>query len=149
MYRHVIGLNASKESSMNDAVQSMGEHLSKIGNFMPFLFVFFIYLLVIRPQQKKEKKRQAMIAGLKKGDVVMTSSGIKGFVEKVLDQEVHISISSGVVVSFAKNCISHIVDHAKVDQEIKPSSTSSSQSAKKKGTTNKKKILSPPSKSPS
>ena len=102
---------------MNNTAQNMGTHLSKIGNFMPFLFVFFLYLLVIRPQQKKEKKRQEMIAGLKKGDVVLTSSGIKGVVEKVEEQEIFVSIAKGTSVSFAKNAITCVVGHRKLDQD--------------------------------
>ena len=105
---------------MNSAVQNMGHHLSKLGNFMPFLFVFFLYLLVIRPQQKKEKKRQEMIANLKKGDIVLTSAGIKGAVERVSDNDILIAIAEGTSVSFAKNAIAHIVDRHKVDRDVSP-----------------------------
>jgi len=52
--------------------------------FMPLIMMFVIfYLLLIRPQQKKEKMRQAMINALKKGDKVTTSGGILGVVASV------------------------------------------------------------------
>ncbi|HNV85959.1 MAG TPA: preprotein translocase subunit YajC [Candidatus Omnitrophota bacterium] len=49
--------------------------------FLPLILMLGIfYFLLIRPQQKKEKARLAMIEGLKKGDRVVTSGGIVGTV---------------------------------------------------------------------
>ncbi|MBU0651133.1 preprotein translocase subunit YajC [bacterium] len=47
--------------------------------WMPFILAFgVLYFLLIRPQQQKQKQLQAMLASLKKGDKVITSSGIIG-----------------------------------------------------------------------
>jgi preprotein translocase subunit YajC len=134
---------------MNDTVQNVGQHLSKLGNFMPFLFVFFLYLLVIRPQQKKEKKRREVIANLKKGDVVLTNSGIKGVVEKVSDNDIIIGIAKGVGVSFLKNTIACVVEQHK--EENKESVTvaprhSAAHYRKKKTSAQRKKKPSQPTK---
>ena len=55
--------------------------------FFPFLmllfFFLFVYFMTIRPQQKRKKEHDALVAALKKGDEVMTSSGIVGKIENV------------------------------------------------------------------
>lgn len=62
--------------------------------FMPIILMFAIfYFLLIRPQQKKAKELQAMIAGLKKGDKVITTGGILGVISSI--QEDYIVLSVG------------------------------------------------------
>ena len=54
--------------------------------FMPIILMFVIfYFLLIRPQQKKQKESQAMIANLKKGDKVVTTGGILGTISSLQD----------------------------------------------------------------
>jgi len=54
--------------------------------FLPLIFIFVIfYLLLIRPQQTKQKKWQEMLGTLKSGDKVVTSGGIKGTIIAVKD----------------------------------------------------------------
>jgi preprotein translocase subunit YajC len=51
---------------------------------LPFLFMGVIfYFLLIRPQQKRQKQHQQLLAGLKTGDRVVTSSGIHGLISNV------------------------------------------------------------------
>ena len=112
---------------MRNTVHNIGNHLSKIGNFMPFLFVCVLYFFVIRPQQKKEKKRNEMIAALKKGDAVLTSSGIKGIVEKVEGDDVLIIIAQDVgkdmhmTVTFARSAIAGILKNDNMPHRRDPS----------------------------
>lgn len=82
-----------------------------IAQFAPFLVVLFIfYFLIIRPQQQKAAQIQKMLAGLKKGDVVTTTSGIIGKVQKVSDKnEVILEIADNVDVKFAKDAIVDVV----------------------------------------
>ena len=56
-------------------------------SFVPILLIFVImYLLMIRPQQKKVKEHKAMVEALRRGDQVVTSGGLIGKVTKVDDQ---------------------------------------------------------------
>ena len=81
-------------------------------NFL--LIIFFIammYFLFIRPQQKRAKQHQALINSLKKGDKVVTNSGIVGTVAKLSgDQEIVLEISDGVFVKFVKSTVAHVVN---------------------------------------
>jgi preprotein translocase subunit YajC len=62
---------------------------SSIGLFLPIiLMVGIMYLLMIRPQQTRQKKWQAMLEQLKAGDKVVTSGGIKGAILSLKDDGV-------------------------------------------------------------
>ena len=75
-----------------------------IGQFIPLILIFVIfYFFLIRPQQKKVKDHKAMVEALKRGDKVITSGGIVGTVERVIDNEkVEVKISENVIVEIVR-----------------------------------------------
>ena len=78
---------------------------SGIGQFIPLILIFVIfYFFLIRPQQKKVKEHKAMVESLKRGDKVVTSGGIVGTVERIIDNEkVEINISENVNVEIVRS----------------------------------------------
>ncbi len=76
-----------------------------IGQFIPLILIFVIfYFFLIRPQQKKVKAHKAMVETLKRGDKVVTSGGIVGTVERVIDNEkVEVEISENVNVEIIRS----------------------------------------------
>ena len=57
------------------------------GQFIPLILIFVIfYFFLIRPQQKKVKEHKAMVENLKKGDKVVTSGGITGTIQRIIDK---------------------------------------------------------------
>jgi len=76
-----------------------------IGQFIPLILIFVIfYFFLIRPQQKKVKEHKKMVENLKRGDKVVTSGGIVGTVERVIDNEkVEVSISENVNVEIVRS----------------------------------------------
>ena len=82
--------------------------------FFPLLLIFVIfYFLMIRPQQRRVKEHQATIAGVKKGDDVITGGGIRGRVTKVMDEDVEVEIGPNNRVRIVKATLSHVVTAAK------------------------------------
>ena len=71
------------------------------------LFVLF-YFMLIRPQQKRMKEHQAMIASVKRGDTVVLPSGVIGKVVRVEDAEVGVEIAQGVTVKVVKAMITEV-----------------------------------------
>jgi len=63
--------------------------------FMLIIMIAFMYLLIIRPQQKQKKEQQARMDALKKGDQVITAGGIHGLVHHVSDTTVTLKLSEG------------------------------------------------------
>jgi len=61
---------------------------SGIGQFIPLILIFVIfYFFLIRPQQKKIKDHKQMVESLKRGDQVITSGGIIGTVDRIMDND--------------------------------------------------------------
>ena len=75
-----------------------------IGQFIPLILIFVIfYFFLIRPQQKKVKDHKLMVDNLKRGDKVVTSGGIVGTIERIVDGEkVEVLISDNVRVEIVK-----------------------------------------------
>ena len=78
---------------------------SGIGQLIPLILIFVIfYFFLIRPQQKKVKEHKLMVENLKRGDKVVTSGGIVGSIERVIDNDkVEVSISENVTVEVIKS----------------------------------------------
>ena len=75
-----------------------------IGQFIPLILIFVIfYFFLIRPQQKKVKEHKLMVEGLKRGDKVITTGGIVGTVERIIDNEkIEVNISENVNVEIVR-----------------------------------------------
>lgn len=81
-----------------------------IEQFIPLILIFAImYFLLIRPQQKKVKEHQAMVAAIRRGDVVVTQGGLIGKVTKVKeDNEVEVEVADGVKVRVVQGTIADV-----------------------------------------
>jgi preprotein translocase subunit YajC len=64
-----------------------------------------MYLLVMRPQMKKQKETQRMLSELKKGDDVVTTGGIIGRISGITDDIVTVQIQEGVRVRILRSAI--------------------------------------------
>jgi preprotein translocase subunit YajC len=81
-------------------------------SIIPLILIFAImYFLLIRPQQKKLKQHQAMVAALRRGDQVVTQGGLIGKVTKVKDDgEIEVEIATGVNVRVVRSTIATVVN---------------------------------------
>jgi len=88
---------------------------SGFAQFIPLILIFVIfYFFLIRPQQKKVKDHKVMVAGLKRGDEIITAGGVVGKIEKVLeDDKVDILISDNVSVQVVKSTIQGLLNYPK------------------------------------
>ena len=93
--------------------------MGDITQILPFILIFAImYFLLIRPQQKKVKEHKAMVEGLKRGDKVITSGGITGTVERLIDNDkIEVEIADNVKVEIVK--ATGIQGLLNVSQEVK------------------------------
>ena len=84
---------------------------SGFAQFIPLILIFVIfYFFLIRPQQKKIKEHKSMVSSLKRGDEVVTSGGIIGKIERVLDDDkVDILISENVIVQVVKSTVQSLL----------------------------------------
>jgi len=83
---------------------------SPISMLLPLVGMLAIfYFLLIRPQQKRQKELQKMISALKKGDRVVTASGMYGSIAGLRDDVVVVEIADGVKVEMLRNAVTGVV----------------------------------------
>ena len=76
---------------------------------LPFVLIFVImYFLIIRPQRTQLKKRQEMLAAVRRGDTVVTGGGLIGKVTKVDENEVEIDLGGGTKVTALRSTLSDV-----------------------------------------
>ena len=81
-----------------------------LSSLVPLVLLFGIfYFLIIRPQQQRMKAHQAMVAGVKRGDTVVTAGGLIGKVSKVKDDgELMVEIADNVQVRVLKSTLTEV-----------------------------------------
>lgn len=81
-------------------------------SLLPIVLIFGVfYFLLLRPQQKKMKTHQQLLANLKKGDRVTTSGGIIGVVQKTTDTEVVLDVGDNVRLTFLKQMVTDVMNN--------------------------------------
>jgi preprotein translocase subunit YajC len=87
---------------------------------LPLILIFAIfYFLLIRPQQKKMKEHREMLAGLKRGDRVITGGGIVGTIARVRDDsdEMDVEIAQGVKITVVRGTIASLLKPTAANDE--------------------------------
>ena len=84
----------------------MNEIIAKYGTFiMLAVWVVIIYLFMILPNKKKQKKQKEMMSDLKAGDTIVTIGGIKGVISTLEESFVVIRIDKGVHMTIRRTAI--------------------------------------------
>ena len=77
--------------------------------FLPLIIIAVLfYFLLIRPQQKKQKEHEKLVAGVKTGDKVVTAGGIHGIVANVKDSTFLVKVADNVKIEFDKGSIASV-----------------------------------------
>ncbi|MCL2764601.1 MAG: preprotein translocase subunit YajC [Treponema sp.] len=93
--------------------------------FIPFVAVILIfYLLIIRPQSKKRKETEKMIAALKKGDRIVTIGGLYGTIQSIKETTVIVKADDNVKLEFLRSAISSVIAPSKEEKEDTSESSS-------------------------
>ena len=87
-----------------------------IVQFIPLILIFVIfYFFLIRPQQKRVKDHKAMVESLKRGDEIITSGGIIGIIDRVMeDDRIEVNIGDNVKVQIIKSTITSLLKKEEV-----------------------------------
>ena len=87
-----------------------------IAQFIPLILIFVIfYFFLIRPQQKRVKEHKAMVQSLKRGDEIITSGGIIGTIDRVMeDDRIEVIIGENIKVQVIKTTITSLLKKEEV-----------------------------------
>lgn len=111
MFRSIIAMAPAQQG------QGGGEIYSTLIMFALIIGIF--YLMIIRPQQKRAKEREALLGQIKKGDKVITAGGIHGEIIAVEDKTVLLEIADKVKVKVERNSISVVNKQGEVESLTK------------------------------
>ena len=86
-----------------------GAGANSITMLLPLLLIPVLYLMVFRPQQKRQKEWQTMLTALKTGDRITTSGGIRGVILNIKDDAIVIRVApDNIKLEVAKNAIASV-----------------------------------------
>ena len=106
---HVTDLLLFAQAAASSPAAPGGGAPNPITGLLPFVFIFVIfYFLLIRPQTKKQKEHQQLVASLQTGDDVITNAGIHGVITNVKEKTVIVRIADNVKVEFDRAAISTV-----------------------------------------
>ena len=78
--------------------------------FVPFILIFIImYFLLLRPQMRRQKEQQRLVAALKTGDRVVTNAGIHGLISNVKETTVMVKVADNVKIEMEKSAITNVL----------------------------------------
>jgi len=94
--------------------QSRGPNL--LTALFPFILVLIIFwLIIVLPQQRRQKKHMQMVESLKPGDRIITSGGIFGTVMGVYPDRIELKIAANVKIDITKNAVAVILERQKTE----------------------------------
>jgi len=76
--------------------------------FYGVIMLAFFYFMILRPQQRRAREQAARIGSIKRGDIVVLSSGLIGRVTRVEEQELGVEIAPNVTVKVVKTLVSEV-----------------------------------------
>ena len=86
--------------------ETEGEGIGTWGMVIFLVLIFgMFYLLIIRPQRRKQKEHQELMIELRRGDKVVTAGGIYGVIESTSDDSVVIKVESGATIRVARGSV--------------------------------------------
>ncbi len=98
--------------------QAAGPKEFIIGTVLPIvLFLVVMYLILIRPQQKRNREHQELINRLKAGDRVVTSSGIHGTIKSVEQGTIELTVAENVNLTISKQAVGRVLEETSTESE--------------------------------
>jgi preprotein translocase subunit YajC len=100
------------------ATAADGGQPSAIASLLPFALMFVVlYLLILRPQMKKQKDQQRLIDELEKKDAIVTSGGIHGVIENIKDDILVVKIADNVKIEVSRAAVSKVKNKENADDK--------------------------------
>ena len=84
-----------------------GSFISTIIMFGAIFLIF--YFMIIRPQQKRAKEREKLLANIQKGDKVVTNGGLHGVIAGIVEKTVLLQVGDNVKLKFERSAITSVI----------------------------------------
>jgi len=87
---------------------------------IPILLFGFLYVLLIRPQQQRVRRQQALVSSIQVGDEVLTAGGIVGRITALEGDRVHLEVAPGMTLTFLRPAITRRLGPELPEEEEEP-----------------------------
>ena len=102
--------DAHAQAAASQAAEGSGDMFSTLKGMLPLAVILVVFFfLMIRPQMKKQKEHNAMIAALAKGDEVVTSGGLLGKVTSLSEGSISLQIANDVQVQVQRGAVVQVL----------------------------------------
>jgi len=96
--------------------QAAGEQPSMLASILPLVFIVIIFwLLIIRPQMKRNKQHRELISNLDVGDEIVSAGGLLGKVIEVGDNFIQVKLADDVTVKMQKSSVGQVLPKGTFD----------------------------------
>jgi preprotein translocase subunit YajC len=126
----IVAASTAQDSTLPQAPDPLQTGWTSL---VPIALIFVVfYFLLLRPQEKKRRAQEELVGGVKKGEEVLTSSGIYGTVTKINDSDgtIELTIAKDIAIKILKSAIADIV--SRKDQVLQTPSQQTAKERKKK-----------------
>ena len=82
------------------------------------LIILIFYFMILRPQQKRQKERQRLLEGVKKGDKVITVGGLHGTVVGLEEKTVLVQVAENIKMKFERSAVSSVTREGEGETKI-------------------------------
>ena len=115
--RKALGCRATTQSIMlltllaqAQSAPPAGPGPNPLASFIPIILIFIImYFVLFRPQMRRQKEQQRLVAALKTGDRVVTAAGIHGMITNVKDTTVTLKVADNVKIEMEKSAVTNVL----------------------------------------
>ncbi len=84
--------------------------MADLVSLLPIIAIAVLFwLLIIRPQSRRQRALRELQAGLNAGDEVMLSAGVYGVVESLSDERVRLRVAQGVTIEVARGAVANVI----------------------------------------
>ena len=90
-------------------IAAIAEEVKDPDRNLPLGMLLILWFLIIRPQMRQQKQHRERVAGLQKGDEVVTQGGLVGKITKVEDHFVHVELAKGMTVKAVRTTIGEVL----------------------------------------
>jgi preprotein translocase subunit YajC len=98
------------------AQNAQAQEPSLLASLLPLVFIVVIFwLLIIRPQMKRNKQHRELVANLSEGDEVVSAGGLLGKITEVGDNFIQVELADGIVVKMQKQSVGQVVPKGTFD----------------------------------
>ncbi|SMO38521.1 preprotein translocase subunit YajC [Melghirimyces algeriensis] len=92
--------------------------MEQLAQFLPIILIFAVfYFLLLRPQQKRQKQRNAMLSSLKKGDKIITIGGLHGTIMDLTEDRITLKVNDNSRLIFERSAVNAVVNPEENNKE--------------------------------